>query len=119
MSAKVDIKEFQRGLRQAGERGRRAAYKALLVAAEKTLSDASAITPIEFGDLQGSEQLGKVSEKKLEVEIGFNMDYAAYVHEDTEAKHPGGGESKFLEKSIREMQPKLLDYLAGEVRKVL
>ena len=119
MSAKVDIRQFQQGLKAAGERGRRAAYQAMQRAAAQTIGDAQQIAPIDTGDLRASGQLGRASGTKLEVEIGFNTDYAAIVHEDLTANHPNGGESKFLEKSIRNMQPKLLGYLAGEVRKVL
>lgn len=119
MSAKVSIKEFQRGLRQAGEKGRRAAYKAMLRAAEHTLGDAQQLAPIDTGDLKASDQVGRASGVDLKVEIGFNTDYAAIVHEDLAARHPNGGEAKYLEKAIRNMQPKLLGYLEAEVRKAL
>lgn len=119
MSAKVSIKEFQRGLRQAGERGRRAAYKAMLRAAEHTLGDAQQLAPVDTGDLKASDQVGRASGVDLKVEIGFNTDYAAIVHEDLQANHPNGGEAKYLEKAIRKMYPQLLTYVAVEVRKVL
>lgn len=36
--------------------------------------------------------------------VGYTQAYAVYVHEDTEANHPNGGQAKFLEQPARELK---------------
>jgi hypothetical protein len=41
--------------------------------------------------------------KKPEVEVGYSVAYAIMVHENLEARHPGGGTAKFLEVAFARM----------------
>ncbi len=49
-----------------------------------------------------------------EIELGFTAYYAIYVHEDKDAKHPGKGDSKFLEEAVEANQTQFLDAVAKE-----
>jgi len=76
-------------------------------------------TPVDTGALRASHV---TSEPKLEggavavkIEVGGpSAEYAFYVHEDLEARHPVG-EAKFLEKSVYEAMPGLGDRIARRI----
>ena len=50
-----------------------------------------------------------------EVEVGFTANYAIYVHQDKEAKHPKGGEWKFLQKALVQGQADIMRAIEKEV----
>ena len=45
--------------------------------------------------------------KNVSVKVGYQAEYAVYVHEDLTANHPNGGQAKFLEQPAREMRSAL------------
>lgn len=48
-------------------------------------------------------KLSKDTEGNVNVRVGYTANYALIVHEDMEAKHPNGGNAKYLEKPFREL----------------
>jgi len=57
---------------------------------------AKEITPVEFGRLKSSITWQK---RDTSVDIGTNVEYAVYVHENLDARH-NVGEAKYLEKAV-------------------
>lgn len=43
----------------------------------------------------------------ISVKVGYQAEYAVYVHENLDANHPNGGQAKFLEQPAREMRSEL------------
>lgn len=62
--------------------------------------------------LEGADRVDKTLTKKVtalgksagSVIVGYTQAYAVYVHENTEANHPNGGQAKFLEQPARELK---------------
>lgn len=80
-----------------------AAHAAIYQEAVEILRASVIRTPVEFGVLRSSAYAAPVRrEKSVGVELGFGTDYAIFVHERTDLRHPRGGEAKFLERSIDE-----------------
>lgn len=59
----------------------------------------------------------KAAKEQASVKVGYQAQYAGPVHEDLEAKHPNGGEAKFLEKPARTMQQELADGIKDDFRR--
>ena len=80
-----------------------------------TLELAQSRTPVKTGDLKDSGHLGeyKVSgyESSMQIVFGTELTYAIYVHENLQARHPGGGQAKFLESAV-------LDRILGKSQRV-
>jgi len=57
---------------------------------------AKEITPVEFGRLKSSITWQK---RDTSVDIGTNVEYAVYAHENLDARH-NVGEAKYLEKAV-------------------
>ncbi|MFE5878975.1 hypothetical protein ACFQ6H_27225 [Rhodococcus sp. NPDC056506] len=76
-----------------------AAERANIQAGEALLAKARAKTPIQDGLLRAS---GKASASGKSSAVSFNTVYAARQHEEVGWNHPGGGESKYLEKAKNE-----------------
>lgn len=57
---------------------------------------AKTLTPVETGRLRSSITHQVVSDSR--VDVGTNVEYAVYVHENLNAYHPVG-EAKFIEKA--------------------
>jgi len=49
---------------------------------------------------------------KTDVIVGYVAEYAVYVHENMEARHKAGTESKFLEKPAKEKRKEILEIIA-------
>lgn len=95
------LEKVNANLRQFARRVPDRAARALNVVAEETMTDAKARTPVDTGTLRRS---GKVhdhaSARKLTAGLSFATEYAVYVHERTDIRHPNG-EAKFLENAIK------------------
>ena len=63
----------------------------------------------------GREQIHKGDRRKT---IGFNMEYAAAVHEILTNKH-SNGQAKFLETAMRKSRAKVSQFIRDEVAKAL
>lgn len=84
--------------------------RALEIDAQITLDLAKSRTPVKTGALKESGTL------QDPVRVGFEIAqpitfgdptpyYAIFVHENLEAKHPRGGQAKFLESAVLEREP--------------
>lgn len=75
-------------------------------------------TPVQYGDLRDSHVTkGPVIRQNTIsawIEVGEGLDYATRVHEDTEAFHRVG-QAKFLESTIRESKPFILQRVANRI----
>jgi hypothetical protein len=79
--------------------------KALIEDATDTLDMAKSLTPVKTGALRDSGTVHKPVRSGFEVAVPISFGdptpyYAIYVHENLEAKHPNGGQAKFLETAI-------------------
>lgn len=87
--------------------------QALYIEAQIELTEAKRRTPFLTGALRGSGIVEPPvqSGNTLSVTIAFGgpaADYAVYVHENLEAHHPVG-QAKFLESTLLESAPYLMD----------
>lgn len=70
--------------------------------------DAQGMTPVMTGNLRAGAFTDLVA--PLHVVVGYQADYAIFVHENVEAHHPVG-EAKFLEKSVNKNRKRFFDGL--------
>ena len=88
--------------------------------ASETLSKAKRLTPVDTGFLRstGRVSLTEVNERTVEAELSFNTDYAIFVHEILENKHPVG-QAKFLEAPVKADAPDFAKAVGKELVKRL
>ncbi len=101
-----DMKQFSARLRVLERHTGRAKGRALVDVAEQVIGGAQQRCPVLTGALQASGTVEESDAAGGEVRVGFNTDYAAAVHERTEAAHPQG-EARFLTNEIREALPRI------------
>jgi hypothetical protein len=76
---------------------------ALVTEAEAIMRESKEECPWEFGHLRATGIVKlppTITDDSIVVEMGYGsetVDYAIYVHEDLYARHPRGGNAKFLE----------------------
>lgn len=60
--------------------------------------------PVKTGELRDSGSVGtpEYDGHEVIVPIGFSASYAVFVHENLEARHPNGGQAKFLESALND-----------------
>lgn len=91
--------------------------RALVVLGEEKLAITQERVPVKKGDLKATGRISvRAGEKQVSLGIFYgsaDVRYAARVHEDLEAKHPNGGQAKFVESVINETN--LGEELAGRV----
>jgi hypothetical protein len=56
-------------------------------------------------------------EIKATFQVTYTAPYAVYVHEDLTAKHPNGGQAKFLEQPMREHASKMSQMIKNLIQK--
>jgi len=112
-------REIERILRQLGERAPREAAKALYETAEEIMADSKEnYCPVDTGNLRGTGNVQQpaIGRNDVSVELGYNADYAAVVHELLDVYHPVG-QAKFLETPIS--QTDITGKLAEKLRSVI
>ena len=93
-------------LSESSLKGAKASGNAMYLLACDIMRTSKAMTPVKTGVLQRSGYVTKprkVAASTAGVEIGYGgpaEKYAVIQHERTDYNHPGGGESKFLEKAM-------------------
>jgi hypothetical protein len=99
-------------VRLASDKGIRKQLRvATLEVAESMVELMKFRTPVKTGKLMRSERaLAMVSPKKEDVRVtmvagGVGIEYAQRVHENLTAKHPGGGQAKYMESVLLESAP--------------
>ena len=122
MSATADVSRMLQSLSQVTERRLNAARKGVGDFAEMWMTNAKAITPVEWGTLRRSGNVGPVQVNGwiITVALGFDTDYAAAVHERPPdvARHQPPTQWKFLEAPGKEMNPKFLPFMAARINGV-
>lgn len=103
MNGSVEYDKFLAGLRAMLPRFVAAAESAVTFTAEHILGEAQELAPVETGDLKASGIRGPVEVNGANVStwIGFNTDYALFVHENLTSHHDQR-QAKFLEMTIRD-----------------
>lgn len=73
--------------------------------------DSMEVTPVLTGALKASHDSTVTSKGSFTVQgiVFVTAGYAIYVHENLEAQHKEGKTAKFLEKSLRQNRPFILD----------
>lgn len=114
----ADVSKFLEGLKRGGE----AQIQAALVAVEQfgavaIVGDAQQLTPVKTGALQasGTWTAAELKGDEILMQVGFNTDYAAPVHEKLNAAH-AVGQAKFLEAAMKQNAPKLAPFVAERVK---
>lgn len=120
MSAEFDLSQFLAGLAQAKTKVEAAARKALDQFGEVVIGEARKITPYLDGYLQasGTTEPVKGSGNDLTKLLGFNMYYAAAVHEILDNYHDDG-QAKYLETAMKNNQSKMGPFVAGKIKDAL
>ena len=84
--------------------------KAMKDEGDQILLVAQGRCPVDTGALRDSGKVGDVVKDGFQttVQVSFGDPepyYAIFVHEDLDAKHPNGGQAKFLESAVQEATP--------------
>jgi hypothetical protein len=113
----MGLAEVQRNLNAAIRRIEQRTASGVLKAAYYVVGKAKPRTPIEFGFLRNSYQVtsGTVGNNPIAV-VANTQAYAPFVHEDMTARHPRGGEAKFLERTVEEESSQIVSIIANESR---
>lgn len=77
-----------------------AAQAGLDEAAKQVLAVAKTLAPVDTGALRRS---GKVKSSWLETAVVFTAPHAVLQHERLDYKHPGGGQAKYLEAAVEQV----------------
>lgn len=72
--------------------------------------------PVEFARLRASAYTVPPTEQNLTAETGFGTEYAAVQHEELTFQHPRGGEAKYLEKTVYERMPYMLETIRQKIK---
>jgi hypothetical protein len=96
---------------------------ALYMEAEKIMTAAKELTPVDTGTLRdsGTVLLPRSEGPVIVQELGFGgpaAPYAVYVHENLQANHPVG-QAKFLEVPFTEAQSGMEDRIATKMKQAL
>ena len=125
MSARIDLTNLIRSMQQARADVRAEAAKAVETYAWLTLAKAQTYTPIRTSALQGSGTVAPptFAGANVSVFLGFNVPYAAAVHENVGANFNLGtnplARAKFLELAIRETAPGFVPFVAERLRPLM
>lgn len=95
-----------------------AAEAGLTVAVESLLTLANQTVPHDEGVLEGSGR-AEVDGNALQAAMGWDGPYAVRLHEHPEYDFQGGRRGKWAELTLQEHGPRVIDWLAGELRKGL
>lgn len=102
-------KKIAQNLKRMNGRAEKALGAGLYGVGNNIMTQSKRQTPVDTGTLKGSGYvtLPQKDRGTLVVELGYGgpaKEYAVYVHERLDLRHPEGGEAKFLEKSINEVR---------------
>jgi hypothetical protein len=82
---------------------------------EKLLKESNDLAPKDTGNMTRQSDVHVADPK--EVEVRYNEDYALFVHEDLEARHPKGGQAKFLQTATNNNGKKVIKKLSEDLLK--
>jgi hypothetical protein len=112
-------REFDRNLDKWSDRGWGAAKQAMLDGANDIISKSVKECPVDTGTLRRSHTVEEVKDGADEytVAMGYNTDYAIYVHENLQATH-SKGKAKFLEDPVNANMDNLEKRIAKAIQGV-
>lgn len=123
MTVKVRVlgaKESAANIRKMSKETRQAFFEELEKVAETVLYTAQQVyVPILTGDLQRSGRMKSHKGRYPVIYVSFggpDVPYALLQHEATWFQHPRGGQAKYLEKAVQDMEPVIADKLAVACR---
>lgn len=110
------VREWTARLRDLKEKFPDRVKAALYHEANIEMTESKRRVPVDTGSLRASGYVAQPERdgNKLSVELGYNKDYAVYVHENLEALHPHG-EAKFLESVLTESAGSMAQRIATRV----
>lgn len=118
IASAVDISKYIAAL-EGGvlPRVREVVARAIVQFAEHVLGEAVELCPIDTGNLRDSAFASAPVDEGgvVTVTIGFNMFYAAYVHEILTAHHPHG-QAKFLETAMQQNAVKFHGFILEQLK---
>lgn len=93
---------------------------ALLDCGNDLQQKAQDLTPVDTGALRSSAftEADRQNRKKPSVTVGFEEEYALYVHENLEAHH-NNGQAKFLEQPLRENADRYAEHVKNKVQELI
>jgi len=126
MAFRLDSSEWESGLDRYADEVERAIRAGVVAAGDELLRDATDIVPFQkgfSGGLASTASKGEVQRNmdSIEIEVGFNKEYAARLHEDMSLtisqQNASSGQrrqQKYLEKPMKENGEKYVN-IVGEV----
>lgn len=116
MAEVIGLSELQRFLFQLAADTPQVVADALYAEAVEIMKVAKSRTPIVTGALRDSGTVIKWDGNRndIKVNLTFTAEYAIYVHENLQAKHPNG-QAKFLESAAIEAIPGLPERVAKRI----
>ena len=91
---------------------------ALLDCGNDLQQKAQDLTPVDTGALRSSAFTEAESGSNPSVVVGFEEEYAIFVHENLEAHH-NNGQAKFLEQPLRENADKYAEHVKNKVQELI
>jgi hypothetical protein len=79
------------------------------------LKESNSLAPRDTGNMIRESDVKEVA--PLDFQVRYNEDYALYVHEDLEARHPNGGQAKFLQIATNDNGKKVIKDISKELLK--
>lgn len=124
------LSEYYKRLNEISPKAKEAGKAILNRAAERIYRNSQQLVPVDTGALKRSAKIIRASTRKdsdkvtAAVQYGMagafrDVFYAVVVHEDLSAKHPNGGEAKFLEKPAVAEQANITNELAAAIKAAL
>lgn len=116
----VEIKPLLAALDKLEAAQAGAAANALSQFGHHLVGQSQLYTPRETGFLQNSVFVSEpvIGVDSIEVTVGHNARYAAAVHERLDLHHKEG-QAKYLERAVRENEPKLAPFVAKKLQEAV
>lgn len=119
----VDLRPFMKSIEGGSPLRQRISERVterLEESAAMILGNAQENCPVKTGHLQASanQQPAIVAYNGIRVDIGFNAEYAAAVHERLDLFHPQG-QAKFLEHAVKDGTPKVQQNVQDGINELL
>jgi HK97 gp10 family phage protein len=89
--------------------------EALKKGGQKVLTESNNMAPRDTGEMVRESDVKEVS--PTEFRVRYNTDYSLYVHEDLEARHPRGGQAKFLQTATNDNGRDVIKDISKELLK--
>jgi hypothetical protein len=107
-----DVSKFLSNLKAITPQVMERARKRVGMFGAMVVGNAQQLAPVEYGVLKASGTWSEpvVSGTLIEMEIGFNTNYAAAVHERLDVRHDQG-QAKYLEIPMKQLAPKFNEFV--------